>query len=76
MKNLNLFFALATCLFMYSCGTTDSDAPTFCSVDGNVAVVDEVDIDYYSEDVIDIPDAPTIPNVNVTIAPSIPTDPI
>ncbi|MBM55743.1 MAG: hypothetical protein CMB32_04205 [Euryarchaeota archaeon] len=43
MKNLNLFFALATCIFMYSCGTTDSDAPTFCSVDGDVAIVDEVE---------------------------------
>lgn len=41
MKNLNLFFALSTCFFMYSCGTTDSDAPTFCSVDGDVAVMDE-----------------------------------
>tara|TARA_Y100001954_G_scaffold236879_1_gene298847 strand:- start:1797 stop:2525 length:729 start_codon:yes stop_codon:yes gene_type:complete len=28
---------------MYSCGTTDSDAPTFCSVDGDVAIVDEVE---------------------------------
>ena len=36
------------------------------------AVVDEVDIDYYSEDVIDIPDAPAIPTANVAIAPSIP----
>ena len=43
MKNLNLFFALATCIFMYSCGTTDSDAPTFCSVAGDVAIVDEVE---------------------------------
>ncbi len=43
MKNLNLFFALATCFFMYSCGTTDSDAPTFCSEAGDVAIVDEVE---------------------------------
>ena len=43
MKNLNLFFALATCIFMYSCGTTDSDAPTFCSEAGDVAIVDEVE---------------------------------
>ena len=35
-------------------------------------VVDEVDIDYYSEDVIDFPDDPTIPTVNAAIAPSIP----
>ena len=43
MKNLNLIFALATCIFMYSCGTTDSDAPTFCSEAGDVAIVDEVE---------------------------------
>ena len=43
MKNLNLFFALGTCIFMYSCGTTDSDAPTFCSEAGDVAIVDEVE---------------------------------
>ncbi len=43
MKNLNLFFALATCIFMYSCGTTDSNAPTFCSEAGDVAIVDEVE---------------------------------
>ena len=43
MKNSNLFFALAACLFMYSCGTTDSDAPTFCSEAGDVANVDEVE---------------------------------
>tara|TARA_Y100000589_G_scaffold307180_1_gene322590 strand:+ start:394 stop:1122 length:729 start_codon:yes stop_codon:yes gene_type:complete len=28
---------------MYSCGTTDSDAPTFCSEAGDVAIVDEVE---------------------------------
>ena len=43
MKNLNLFFALGTCIFMYSCGTTDSDAPTFCSEAGDVAIEDEVE---------------------------------
>ncbi len=43
MKNLNLFFALGTCIFMYSCGTTDSDAPTFCSVADDVADMDEVE---------------------------------
>ena len=43
MKNSNLFIALATCFFMYSCGTTDSDAPTFCSVADDVANVDEVE---------------------------------
>ena len=41
MKNLNLFFALGTCIFMYSCGTTDSDAPTFCSEAGDVAIVEQ-----------------------------------
>ena len=36
------------------------------------AVVDEVDIDYYIEDVIDVTDAPTIQTVNTVIALSIP----
>ena len=43
MKNLNLFFAIGTCIFMYSCGTTDSVAPTFCSVADDVADMDEVE---------------------------------
>lgn len=43
MKNLNIIYALATCLLMYSCGTTDAEAPTFCSADGDVAIVDEVE---------------------------------
>ena len=43
MKNLNIIYALATCLLMYSCGTTDAEAPTFCSADGDVAIVAEVE---------------------------------
>ena len=38
MKNLNFIYALATCLLMYSCGTTDVEAPTFCSADGDVVL--------------------------------------
>ena len=50
MKNLNLFFALTTCILIYSCGKSETEeeltdvvAPTFCSNTGDVALEDEVE---------------------------------